>query len=154
MLVHLRELTIVVVERMPLMLVPFSKSPKFLLVTEHKLTVIENILTGSLSRKLIKLPCCTETTDHTGSQTPLLLTSWARSAENSSSSRECLYLSREDGFIYYLQISDRNIGNKVRVGNIESRIGTSFANLNKNPRFPDILVSAGDLCNGGLFSVS
>lgn len=136
------------------MLVPFSKSPNFLLVTEHKLTVIENILTGSISRKLIKLPCCARTTDNDGSQNPLLLTSWARSAENSSSPCECLYLSREDGVVYYLQIFDRNIGNKIKVGNLETRIGTTFANLNTCPRSSDIIISTGNLCDGGIFSVS
>ena len=139
---------------MPVMLVPFSKSPKFLLVTEHKLTVIGNILTGSLSRKLIKLPCCTESPDYTGSQKSQLLTSWARPAGNPGSSRECLYLGREDGIIYYLQISDGNIDSKIIASSLETHLGTAFANLNTCPASPDILISAGDLCSGGLFSVS
>ena len=135
------------------MLIPFSKSPNFLLVTEHSLTVIENTLTESLTRRSIKLPYRRESLNRAGLPKFPLLTSWARPVGGADSSRECIYLCREDGAVYYLQIADRKIGDIVRSGNLKTRIGVAFANLGMPLNFPDTLICAGDLCTGGLFSV-
>ena len=139
---------------MPLMLIPFSTSPNFLLVTEHSLTIIENILAESVSRRSIKIPYRRGSASHLSSSKPLLLTNWARPAEGTDSPYERLYLCREDGVVYDLQIADRKLDNITRTGNLGTRIGVNFASLNMSWGFPDVFISAGNLCNGGLFSVS
>lgn len=135
------------------MLIPFSKSPSFLLVTEHSLKVIENILTESVSTRAIKIPYRKESATRPGSSKFPLLTNWARSASGADTSHECIYICREDGAVYYLQIADRRMGDVVRSGNLGTRVGIAFASVDMSLGFPEILLSAGDLSNGGLFSV-
>ena len=140
-------------ERLPLMLIPFSRTPRFSLVFEHSIQIIENISTGGLSRRSIKLSYPENSPQRTGLCKPALLTNWARPARNKTNSYENLYLVREDGVVHYLQIAERKIGDTSKAGNLRSRAGNAFAVFDISLKFPDFLIYSGDLCRGKIFSV-
>ena len=135
------------------MLVPFRESPNFLLVSEHSVQVIEHILTGSLSRRLIRLPYREESPKPGGPRRVPLFTNWARPMRFPKG-EEYFYFGREDGIVYYLNIVDGRMGDTTKAGDLKCRIGTAFSILDMHLRQPDVLICAGELCNGGLFSVS
>jgi len=68
-----------------------------------------------------------------------------------------IYLAREDGVIWWLRVA-QNSGNlsvtdQTIAGVLESNIGTAFAVLDLHIEDPDVLLSGGDLCDGGVYMV-
>jgi hypothetical protein len=116
--------------------------------------VFENILSGSVERRAIVLEEQQAPRTPGSSRRAPLITSWARPPRIARQTEECFYLVREDGVLNYVQIADRKGGDSSKAGTLEGNIDQAFASLDIGLKVPDLLLSAGDMSIGGLYSVS
>lgn len=67
-------------------------------------------------------------------------------------------MAREDGIIWLLRVLEDSgtlsISDQTTAGVLKSSIGTAFALVDSHIENPDTLLSGGDLCDGGVYSVS
>lgn len=166
-------------EQLPLLLVPLTKSTAFMLVSENRITVYRDILTGRAKSHFLILSN-QERPEEPGSSRRLpIWTQWARvmRTEEHTKKQDNIYLCREDGVVHFLEIKDK-VGQMLdvthRAGFLKVNIDTSFATLDMGvdmgrkmdvdmgfteTRYEsgkrnsaDILVAGGDLSDGGRWS--
>ncbi|MCJ1402104.1 hypothetical protein MMC11_005323 [Xylographa trunciseda] len=147
-------------QQCPLLLIPFTITTGFILVSEHSMAVYHNVLTGSMTpsqleheRQDIKEP---------GSSRKIpLFTSWARPArrEDWNLENDAFYLCREDGSIRFLEFQRNGLPGLTKsvVGGIRINVDTAFAvldtgigDVHSGGRSYDMLAAAGDMSNGTL----
>ncbi|MCJ1390946.1 hypothetical protein MMC18_003807 [Xylographa bjoerkii] len=145
-------------QQCPLLLIPFTLTTGFFLVSEGWMAVYHNILIGSMDsaghehvHQVIKEP---------GSSRKMpLFTSWARPTRRKDWDLEndAFYLCREDGSVRFLEFQRGGMPmwTKSEVGSIGVNVDTAFAVLDDGigeyrmgGRSYDMLVAAGDMSNG------
>ncbi len=150
-------------DEIPLLLVPLTKSAAFLLVSEKRMTVYRDILTGWA--KAFTIPSDREDPEEPGSsKQPPLWIQWARPmrTEAHTKKQDNIYLCREDGVVQFMDISE-NSGSLFQtihpVGKLGVNINTSFATLDmglerSDDQFAsaDVLLAGGDMSDGGRWS--
>lgn len=155
-------------EQVPQLLVPLKKSTAFMLVSEKRMTVYKDILTG-LAKSHVLILSNQEPPQEPGSSKRLpLWAQWARPMRNKAHTRleDNIYLCREDGVVHFLEIKDK-VGNMLdtthRAGLLGDNINTAFAAIDMgfkgdigNDAGPahsvDMLIGAGDMNDGGRWS--
>ena len=143
----------------PLLLIPFTVTTGFILVSEDRMAVYHNIFTGNMIPFHLKHKH--EDIKEPGSSRRLpLVTSWARPPRREAWNLEndAFYLCREDGSVLFLEFHRDYLPNwtKSEVGGISINVDTAFAVLvddgigkyHMGARSYDMLVAAGDMSNG------
>ena len=145
-------------EQLPLLLIPFTTSPGFLLVCEKVMSSYRNILTGQVVSTVARLKPIKELEqpEELGSSKRFpLWTYWARPVRRDGwdSTNEVIYLCREDGVVRFLEFqTDSDINLLANVGRLETNIDSAFASLDIGNGYYDLLAAAGDMSDGGLFT--
>lgn len=151
-------------DELPLLLVPLKKSAAFLLVSEKRMTIYKNILTGWA--QAFTIPLDKENPEEPGcSKLSPLWIQWARSMATGAHNKyqDNIYLCREDGTVHLLNL-DETIEPTFQtihpVGNLGVNVNESFASVNL--RFvkgedhvmgAEILLVGGEMSDGGRWSV-
>ncbi|KAF2765391.1 hypothetical protein EJ03DRAFT_354912 [Teratosphaeria nubilosa] len=134
------------------LLIPL-RNTAFILTNGNVFKLWKDLLSGSLT--------CTEKSleveaRHAGSS-PMqpLWVSWCRPQRTRASRREydCIYLVREDGFVYYLHINSPESIFSSAAGHFECHVDTAFASLSDSDPDADILAVAGNMSTGRLVSI-
>lgn len=149
-------------DSLPLLLIPFAISSGFMLVCEKVISIYNGILTGPATRKWLALDHYQPPEDPGSSRRLPLWTHWAKPVRHDifASTRNDIYLCREDGVVRWLEISEASESGNVMVdsqshpGVLGCNVDTAFATLDLGTCQPDLLVCGGDASNGGLFTVS
>ena len=155
-------------EQLPLFLVPLKKSTAFMLVSEKRLAVYRDILTGPAKPHVLFLHN-QEPPQEPGSSKHLpIWTQWARPMRNKAHTQieDNIYLCREDGVVHFLEIKDK-IGIMLdathKAGFLGTNINTSFAAIDmgfkgniadelEDAESVDMLIAGGDMSDGGRWS--
>jgi len=146
--------------RTPNLVIPLKEPGSFMLVTESGLAIFKDAHIGSL-RNAYWHP---RTPDDDSPRFPglslrfPLWTNWTRPVRGNHYFFDDIYLAREDGVIWWLRVAhnsgDLCVLNQSTAGVLHTNIGTAFAALDLHISEPDVLVSGGDLCDGGVYVVS
>lgn len=143
-------------ERLPLLLVPLTKSTAFMLVSEKRITIYRDILTGNATTHT--LPLRVEEPPERflvgASRRSPIWTQWARPSRHDPhvQKHDNIYLCRDDGVICFLQIKDsvaQMVDSIHQVDNLGVNIDTSFASIDLGAYGADLLVVGGDESDGG-----
>jgi len=159
---YLRELTtlwlkIMLVEQLPLLLIPLTISSAFMLICEKTISVYRDVLTGNATRKSISFHSKDAPIRPGSSRRAPLWTYWARPVrrEAHTSKHDDLYICREDGVVRFLEISEDSeimVDASMKAGILSCNIDTAFASLDLGLDRDDLLFAGGDMSNGGLYS--
>lgn len=151
-------------DELPLLLVPLKKSAAFLLVSEKRMTIYKNILTGWA--QAFTIPSDKENPEEPGcSKLSPLWIQWARSMTTGAHNKDQdnIYLCREDGTVHLLNLDEtvEPIFQTIHpVGKLGINVNESFATVNL--RFikdedhimgAEILLVGGEMSDGGRWSV-
>ncbi|KAL9119385.1 MAG: hypothetical protein Q9187_004062 [Circinaria calcarea] len=150
-------------QRMPLLLIPFTTSPGFMLVCEDCIALFNNVLSGYGLPRLELLRPGDPPEEPGSSRRSPLWTQWARPVRRDEwqVDNEVIYLCREDGLVRLVEFHNGEIHfqTQVQVGKLEVNVDTAFASLENDNQnvFPhdyeshDLLVAGGNMGDGGLF---
>lgn len=141
-------------DQLPLLLIPLTFAAAFVLVSERRITVYQDILSGSAKSHVHhavhdKSP---EPAPSSGRQP--VWTQWARPmrSEHYGETRDQIFLCREDGVVRFIIINEKKQGmfdsNHV-AGILDVNINTAFAAIDLGSGVYDLLVAGGDMCDGG-----
>ncbi|MCJ1282157.1 hypothetical protein MMC26_001480 [Xylographa opegraphella] len=146
-------------KRVPLLLIPFTLTTGFILVSEDTMAFYHNIFARSMVPAYLKH--AHEDIKEPGSSRRLpLFTSWARPTrrEDWNLKNDAFYLCREDGVVLFLEFcrDALPLSIKSELGGISVNVDTAFAvlfdggigNSQIDGRSYDMLVAAGDMSNG------
>lgn len=151
-------------DELPLLLVPLKKSAAFLLVSEKRMTVYKNILTGWAHA--FTIPSDKENPEEPGcSKLSPLWIQWARPLMTGAQNKgqDNIYLCREDGTVHLLNLDEtlEPIFQTIYpVGKLGINVNESFALANL--RFvkgedqvmgAEILLAGGEMSDGGRWSI-
>lgn len=155
-------------EQLPLLLVPLRKWTAFMLVSEKRLTVYRDILTGPAKAHVVTLSNQEPPQDPGNSKELPIWTQWASPMRHQAHTNveDNVYLCREDGVVHFLEIKDKcgsMLNTAHRAGFLGVNINTSFAAIDmglKKAAEPDdskvnsidMLIGGGDMCDGGRWS--
>ena len=139
-------------DQLPLLLVPLTKSTTFMLVSRKRVVVYRDILTGNATPHVLTLFNTTEEPEL--SERLPVWTQWARPVRHATheQDQDNIYLSREDGIIQYLEIKDNNaqmLDCTHKIGPLGVNIDSSFTCLNLGYLNSDLLITGGDMSDGG-----
>ena len=150
-------------QRMPLLLIPFTTSPGFMLVCENCIALFNNVLSGYGLPRLELLRPGDPPEEPGSSRRSPLWTQWARPIRRDDwqVENEVIYLCREDGLVRLVEFHNGEIHfqTQVQVGKLEVNVDTAFASLENDNQhiYPhdqeshDLLVAGGNMGDGGLF---
>jgi len=146
--------------RMPLLVVPLTIKSCFILIYESFMVVCQGILEGSPSFIDFNHTLESPTKFYHGKGIPLW-TSWARPIRRESfrTTRDDIYVVREDGVIKFLEIDsrlDEIVQADMKIGELEGNCGTALASLDYHTygsQSGDMLITGGDSCSGGTYLV-
>ncbi|KAF2161159.1 hypothetical protein M409DRAFT_28487 [Zasmidium cellare ATCC 36951] len=136
-------------EGIPSLLIPL-RDAAFFLVTNDKITLYKDILSGSVTSAKWALP--QDPAQHPGlsSYSPI----WAnwvkpRRSKAALQDKDGMYLAREDGLVIWIDIKvgSKSTFNMSRAGDLECHVGTAFASIGDEGG-PDILAIAGETSTG------
>ncbi|KAL4891626.1 mono-functional DNA-alkylating methyl methanesulfonate N-term-domain-containing protein [Aspergillus ambiguus] len=136
-------------DRLPTMLIPLTKTSSFMLVTTTSMVVYRNCLDPR--RQPVRYPL--HVPDRDSRRSPLW-TRWARPLRNwqYNQRHDDIYLCREDGQIYYLEIgNDGDVENHTHLGQLCCDVDGAFDILDIGNEGDDLLLAAGNTGDGGLF---
>lgn len=155
-------------EQLPLLLVPLKKSTAFMLVSEKRVTVYTDILTGPAKAQVLILSNQEPPQDPGSSKRLPIWTQWARPMRHEAHTRieDNIYLCREDGVVHFLEVKDKSgsmLDTTHRAGFLGVNINTSFAAIDmgfkrdikhelEEVNSVDMLIGGGDMCDGGRWS--
>ncbi|KAI9892870.1 MAG: hypothetical protein M1814_001029 [Vezdaea aestivalis] len=139
----------------PLLLIPLIPSSSFLLVSELRLSIWTGIEIGPLQVAFSTPHSSIEKKDDSE---PPLWTQWARPVRNKTMSRlrDCLYLSREDGLINFIEVESQSdmshpqIASVTTAARFNCHVDTAFATLDVSMMSDDFLIAGGNMSKGGL----
>ncbi|KAI9799557.1 MAG: hypothetical protein M1825_004483 [Sarcosagium campestre] len=144
-------------DRLPLLLIPLKIALTFLLVSRSTMSLYTGVLPGTFERVSFSPLPSYPPEDQTLIEEALLCTSWARPArtEKFSFGNDCVYICREDGSLFYVEI-DKSYKGLVKLtapcGRVRGPVNTAFAILDFEVDHPaDLIVVAGDMSIGGLY---
>lgn len=135
-------------DRLPTMVIPLTKTSSFMLVATGSVSVYRNRLDPRTQPIRYPLPC-----DNKSQRSPLY-TKWARPLRNwvYNQKHDDIYLCREDGGIYYLEIGNEGeIENQTFLGPLHCDVDAAFDTLDIGHEGGDLLLAAGSTGDGGLF---
>lgn len=152
-------------DQVPLLLVPLQKSTAFMLVSEKRLTVYRDILTGPARSQFVRFHNQEPPQEPGSSKRLPIWTQWARPMRNKAHTEleDNIYICREDGVVHFLEIKDK-VGNMLdtthRAGFLGVNINTSFAAIDMGFKGEiedeltdadsmDMLIGCGDMSDGG-----
>ena len=143
-------------EQLPLLLIPLMKNSAFILVSEKRIVLIKDILTGAFHRYPQRLAFEPEPQEPGASQRRPIWVQWARPMRSKTMrpNEEHIFLCREDGIVQYLVINHgikQMIDSNHTIGRLGVNINTSFATVDLGPCTDDLLVAGGDESDGGLW---
>ena len=147
-------------DSLPLLLIPFTRSTAFMLVSEAQNSIYEDILTGTPRRSThaflaVKSP---EPEEPGSSRRLPIWTQWARPTRpvdnHLTQMEDAIYLCREDGVVQYLTWQSK--GNHAldsihQAGRLGKNVDSAFAVLDVGPNTVDLLVAGGNESEGGLW---
>ncbi len=140
-------------EQLPLLLVPLRKSAAFMLVSEKRITVYRDILTGNATAYTLPIHANEPPEEPGVSQRLPIWTQWARPSRHDLhfQNQDNIYLCREDGVVHFLEIKDavQMLNSTHRVGKLGVNVNTSFASIDLGCKDSDLLVVSGDESDGG-----
>lgn len=135
-------------DRLPTMVIPLTKTSSFMLIATGSISVYRNRLDPRTQPIRYPLPC------ENKSQRSPLYTRWARPLRNwvYNQKHDDIYLCREDGGIYYLEIGNEGeIENQTFLGPLHCDVDAAFDTLDIGHEGGDLLLAAGSTGDGGLF---
>lgn len=150
-------------QRMPLLLIPFTTSPGFMLVCEDCIALFNNVLSGYGLPRIDRMRPRDPPEEPGSSRRSPLWTQWARPIRRDDwqVENEVIYLCREDGLVRLVEFHNGEIHfqTQVQVGKLEVNVDTAFASLENDNQhiYPhdqeshDLLVAGGNMGDGGLF---
>ena len=145
-------------DSLPLILIPSSRCPSFVIVTETHLAVYDNVISDQAKR--ISLPCKREVPGtYESSSVPPLWVQWAKPRRHPKylETHDDFYLVREDGELRHYNVdheSPMKVNAQVSVGNLNINVDQAFAMLPPPAGLgADIFVAGGDLSDGGVWHV-
>lgn len=143
--------TLDVEQTVPSLLIPL-RNAAFLLVHGSEIKHWRDILTGSATSSLLDLLPAAPLEPAASPRHPLWV-NWCRPKRGQGAKRNTdhLYLIREDGKMYLLQITPSSL-DVSDAGRFECHVGSACASLGDS-RDPDIIAVAGDMSNGSVQSI-
>lgn len=143
--------------QMPLLLIPLTFKSAFLLVGDSTIAVCTEILAKAPKLENIAMAHDEPSALHHGVGPPLW-TAWTRPPRlmHYTATHDDIYIAREDGLVQYLEISYEDyVKTIMHVGVLSCNIGTGFSSLDSLRKDgDDILIATGDMCTGGMYTVS
>ncbi|EME47696.1 hypothetical protein DOTSEDRAFT_69599 [Dothistroma septosporum NZE10] len=138
--------------RVPNLLVPL-RDASFLLVTDDEIVRWKNILSGVADGADVPLTRADPRYPGSSTQGPFWA-SWAkpRRSQAARRDRDSIYLAREDGLVYLMDIDSRGTALTSLAGDLKCHTGRAFASLGDEGD-PDILAVAGDMSSGRTVSI-
>jgi hypothetical protein len=132
---------------LPSLIIPLAKESSYLLVTTRSMAMY----TPTSSCRPMRYP---PIIPDEGAHQIGIWTRWARPARNwlYSQKYDGIFLSREDGWIYYLEFgNDGELETQTSLGKIPCNVDTAFDVLHMGYEGGDFILAAGSQGDGGLF---
>ncbi|TPX14965.1 uncharacterized protein E0L32_004795 [Thyridium curvatum] len=139
--------------QMPVLVIPLTVRTAFFAISSQGIAVCKDVLQGPPDFEDFQMTIHETSEYHHGLAKPIW-TAWTRPYRLStfSTSRDNIYLAREDGVVMFLDIdSDNILGASVNVGNFKCNIANAFCALQDN--WSDILIMGGDSGPGAIWQV-
>jgi len=137
-------------ESAPLLLIPFIKLSAFMIVSETRITVYNDILTGTPRQTIQSLRHLKGPEEPGLSRRLPIWTQWARPIRQ----KDAIYLCREDGIVQYLEFqneTNHTLDSTHQAGRLDTTVDTAFAVIDVGPNTVDLLVAGGSSSEGGLW---
>lgn len=129
----------------PALLIPL-RDAAFLLTNGHQVHYFRDMLSGSIRSQTISVAQQDLLYPGDSPMAPIW-TNWCR-PERGSTLVDKLYLAREDGNVFYLEMPNPSSMMKTsNAGDMACRVGSAFASVG-DLSGPDVLVAAGDMSSG------
>lgn len=145
--------------RTPNLVIPLKEPGGFMMVTESGLAIFCDAHIGSLRNAYWHPRTADEDPPLFPGLSPRfpIWTNWARPMRGKHYFYDDIYLAREDGVVWWLRVVQNSghlsISDQTTAGVLKSNIGTAFAVLDLHIEAPDVLLTGGDLCDGGVYMV-
>ncbi|KAL9041809.1 MAG: hypothetical protein Q9214_003978, partial [Letrouitia sp. 1 TL-2023] len=141
-------------DQLPLLLIPLTFAAAFVLVSERRVTVYRDILSGSAKSHVHHALHDESPEPAPSSGRWPIWTQWARPmrSEHYGGTRDQIFLCREDGVVQFILINEKKQGmfdSNHRAGILKVNINTAFATIDLGSGVYDLLVAGGDMCDGG-----
>lgn len=147
-------LPVEVEDQLPLLLIPLTFAAAFVLVSERRITVYRDILSGSARSHVHHAVHDDSPKSACSSGRWPVWTQWARPmrSEHYGETRDQIFLCREDGVVRFIIVNEKKEGmfdSNHTAGILEVNINTAFATIDLGSGVYDLLVAGGDMCDGG-----
>ena len=132
---------------LPSMIIPLARESSYLLITTRSMAMYTP---NSSSRPMRYPPIIPDA----GAHQIGIWTRWARPSRNwlYSQKYDGIFLSREDGWIYYLEFgNDGELETQTSLGQLHCDVDTAFDVLDMGHEGGDFILAAGSQGDGGLF---
>ncbi|CAK7268404.1 hypothetical protein SEPCBS57363_003074 [Sporothrix epigloea] len=139
--------------QMPMLIIPLTLHSAFFAISARHIGVCRNALNLPLEFDDFDMDVLEKSRFHHGRGEPLW-SAWTRPYRlpTYNTTRDCIYLAREDGVVTFLDINSDNIlGASVEIGKFECNIGTAFCSV--FDEFNDILIMSGDSGPGTIWQI-
>ncbi|EFX05596.1 thermotolerance protein [Grosmannia clavigera kw1407] len=139
--------------QIPLLIIPLTVHSAFFAISARRIAVCKDALTLPAEFDDFVMDVQETSRFHHGSGEPLWA-AWTRPYRLPTyrTTRDNIYLAREDGVVMFLEIdSDNILGASVQIGKFDCNIGTSFCSLLDD--FNDILIMGGDSGPGSICQI-
>ncbi|KAF2010468.1 hypothetical protein BU24DRAFT_58917 [Aaosphaeria arxii CBS 175.79] len=143
----------------PALLIPATRTPDFLLVSNSHIATYTNVLSGTPQRYVTPIsPEILRPLFPGESKNQPLWVQWQRVARNDDFSREVFYIAREDGRLIYTELMRTNLIEISDAGEWSHPLDRGFATLNVDAgsltsRNADVLIASGPTSDGSLQKV-
>ncbi|KAL9114533.1 MAG: hypothetical protein Q9227_001614 [Pyrenula ochraceoflavens] len=150
-------------EKVPLLLIPSSRTTSFILVFQDTLRLYNAMKNGSQNPKIYRIETGNENVQSTQSQRRLWV-QWQKALRRSDylEDKDDFYLCREDGLMQYFEVTvkpepDIQLHFKIRLQ--PCRVDSAFAIMSSIgsegvPESHDVVLVGGDLTDGGVFHIN
>ncbi|KAL9615477.1 MAG: hypothetical protein Q9167_000155 [Letrouitia subvulpina] len=141
-------------DQLPLLLIPLTFAAAFMLVSERRISVYQDILSGSAKSHVHHAVHDESPEPASSSRRWPVWTQWARPmrSEHYGETRDQVFLCREDGVVRFIIINEKKQGmfdSSHSAGMLRVNINTAFATIDLGSGVYDLLVAGGDMCDGG-----
>jgi hypothetical protein len=140
--------------QLPLLLIPMRFKTSFLLVSQHQVAFVKDVLSGSAVFEGLFEDHLSSSKYYHGTGEPLW-TAWTRPfrLRRYFEKTDIVYLAREDGAVQYIEIDKADLMPiMTHLGFLETNVDTAFAA--SMDRFNDLLLVAGESGPGGIWKVA
>ena len=139
--------------QMPILIVPLTLHSAFFAISARHIGVCKDALNHPVEFDDFAMEVHESSRFHHGRGEPLW-SAWTRPYRlpTYNTTRDSIYLAREDGVVMFLDINSDNIlGASVEIGKFECNIGTAFCSV--FDKFNDILIMGGDSGPGTIWQI-